>query len=151
MTWVCSRKHHAEARWLLDEDVRSRVAFLDWMTQEELIGVLDRHGVFLFPSFFEGFGKAPLEAMARGLCVVASATGGMRDFIEDGVSGRLVPVGQPQVMAAAVVELMDDLDRCRRMSAAARSTAVTHTWDRCARDATQFYESLIRGKAEQHG
>ena len=100
MTWVCSREHHADARRLLDEKIRPRVTFLDWMPQDELIRVFDEHGIFLFSSFFEGFGKTPLEAMVRGLCVVATATGGMRDYIEDGVSGRLTPVGQPQAMAS---------------------------------------------------
>jgi glycosyltransferase involved in cell wall biosynthesis len=150
MTWVCDREHHSTARSMLDEDVCSRVTFLDWMPQKDLISVYDQHGVFLFPSFFEGFGKAPLEAMSRGLCVVASATGGMKDFIEDGVSGKLITIGQPLVMAAAALELMNDLERAKKMSAAARSAAVLHTWDRCARDATEFYEALIREKAARH-
>ncbi len=150
MTWVCSREHHADARALLDKKIRPRVTLLDWMPQDELIRVFDEHGIFLFSSFFEGFGKTPLEAMVRGLCVVATATGGMRDYIEDGVSGRLTPVGQPQAMASAALELMGDPERARKMSSAARSAALDHSWDRCARDATAFYESLLRQKAAGH-
>jgi glycosyltransferase involved in cell wall biosynthesis len=150
MTWVCSREHHADARSLLDEKIRARVTFLNWMPQDALIRVFDEHGVFLFSSFFEGFGKTPLEAMSRGLCVVAAATGGMRDYIENDISGRLTPVGQPQVMAAAALELMDDTERARKMSSAARSAALAHSWDRSAQDATAFYEALIRQKAAGH-
>ena len=106
----------------------------------------DRHGVFLFPSFFEGFGKAPLEAMSRGLCVVASRTGGMRDYIDDGVSGCLVPIGRPDVMADVALQLMSDHNRCRTMSLAARETAAKHTWNRCAEDAVSFYRELIERK-----
>jgi glycosyltransferase involved in cell wall biosynthesis len=146
MTWVCSRSHHAEAADLLDVDVRPRVTFLDWMPQEELVRVFDAHGVFLFPSFFEGFGKAPLEAMARGLCVIASETGGMRDYIVSGENGLLVPVGRSELMAERAFELMSDPVRCLKMSAAARQTACQHTWDRCARDAAEFYERLLAMK-----
>jgi glycosyltransferase involved in cell wall biosynthesis len=60
MTWVCGKDQHAAALGLIDEDLRGRVTLLGWMPQHDLIDVYDRHGVFLFPSFFEGFGKAPL-------------------------------------------------------------------------------------------
>lgn len=146
MTWVCGRAHHDEAIQLVDATCRKRVTLLDWMPQSKLVQVLDRHGIFLFPSLFEGFGKAPLEAMARGLCVVASDTGGMRDYISDGASGRLTPVGQVEEMARVVLELASSLDRCRKMSQAARATAVLHTWDRCAADAVVFYRTLIHEK-----
>lgn len=143
MTWVCGRTHHAAAAQFIEPNVRSRVQLLDWMTQHELVDVLDRHGVFLFPSYFEGFGKAPLEAMSRGLCVVASDCGGMRDYIRDGRNGRLVPVGDPAAGVKAVLETMDNLETCRRMSSAARATTELHSWDRCAIDATAFYRQLL--------
>ena len=146
LTWACSREDHDQARSLLDQDVRDRVTFVAWMPQEQLMELYDRHGVFLFPSFFEGFGKAPLEAMSRGLCVVASRTGGMRDYIDDGVSGCLVPIGRPDAMADVALQLMSDHNRCRTMSLAARETAATHTWNRCAEDAVSFYRELIERK-----
>ena len=66
--------------------------------------VYDEHGVFLFPSFFEGFGKAFLEAMSRGLVVVASNNGGMRDVIKDGQSGFLVKTGDWRQMADLAIQ-----------------------------------------------
>lgn len=149
MTWVCSCTHHAEVRRLFQEDPGGRLRLLDWMPQDDLVRVYDEHGFFLFLSFFEGFGKTPLEAMARGLCVVASETGGMRDFIQHGRTGMLVAVGEPNMAAECVLELLQDPARCRTMSAAAREAATQHTWDRCARDVTEFYEHLLRRKAEQ--
>ncbi len=143
MTWVCSQTHHAEAAALLAPGVRGQVRFLDWMSQEALLSVLDEHGLFLFPSFFEGFGKAPLEAMSRGLCVVASDAGGMRDFIHDGGTGRLVPIGRPDLMAAAVEALIQNPEHAEAMSQAARASAVQHRWDRCAADLTDFYRRLL--------
>jgi len=93
VTWVCSARHHAEAASLVPNRVHPRVSFMDWLPQNDLRRVYDDHGIFLFPSFFEGAAKAVLEAMARGLCVVAADTGGMRDYIEHGEDGFLVPVG----------------------------------------------------------
>lgn len=151
MTWVCAPQHHAAARALVDPAVLNRVACRDWMPQEELAGVLDTHGVFLFPSLFEGFGKAPLEAMARGLCVVASATGGMKDYIRDNENGLLVPVGDTWRMTQAVLGLLRDEAQQRRLSEAARATALEHTWDRCARDAEAFYRRLLLIKKASGG
>lgn len=149
MTWVCSGHHHHKALSLVDPSVHQRVQLLDWMSQDELINVLDEHGLFLFPSFFEGFGKAPLEAMARGLCVVATETGGMKDFIDDGRSGRLVPVGEPERLACTVLELLDRPGECSRLASAARAAAEKLSWDHCARIAEQFYRALLRFKADR--
>ncbi|MEQ9411989.1 MAG: glycosyltransferase family 4 protein [Fuerstiella sp.] len=147
MTWVCGAGHHVQALKLLDADIRDRVTMIDWMDQTQLQHQLDTHGTFLFPSYFEGFGKAPLEAMSRGLCVTATNVGGMRDYIQDNVSGRLVPPGRPDLAAAAAAQVMRDPDLGRRISAAARATAEQHTWDRCAADAEAFYRQLLRHRS----
>jgi glycosyltransferase involved in cell wall biosynthesis len=146
MTWVCSRLHHEQVRRLLPASLHPRVRLIDWIPQDALIATYDEHGIFLFPSFFEGFGKTPLEAMARGMCVIASDTGGMRDYIIHGKNGFLIPIGNVDLMTRCAADAMHDLDRCVRVSAAARETACQHTWARCAADATAFYEHLLELK-----
>jgi glycosyltransferase involved in cell wall biosynthesis len=143
MTWICSAAQHGDARALMPLHLQNRVDLLDWMPQGDLIRILDEHGVFLFPSLFEGFGKAPLEAMARGLCVVASDTGGMRDYIESGRNGLLIDVGDHAAMARAVLEVMTLPERAAELGLNARQTALGHTWDRCAQEAEVFYRSLL--------
>lgn len=143
MTWVCGESHHQDAMQMLSEGVRDRVTLVNWMDQTQLQQQLDCHGTFLFPSYFEGFGKAPLEAMSRGLCVTATSVGGMRDYIDDGVSGCLVPPGRPDLVAAAALDVMQNPSRGMEISAAARKTAEQHTWDRCAADAEAFYRELL--------
>lgn len=145
-TWVCSSDHHAAARALFPADLQSRIVLESWQPQAELRERLDRSGIFLFPSFFEGFGKAPLEAMARGLCVVASQVGGMRDYIRSGENGLLVPVGASDTMATAALQLMQDLPLAQRLSQAALKTARLHHWQRCAADAAAFYHQLLERK-----
>ena len=151
MTWVCGPTHHAAAMAMLHEHVRSRVQMISWMDQTALHSILDSHGVFLFPSYFEGFGKAPLEAMSRGLCVIATAVGGMRDYIQSEQSGFLVSPGDSARIADIASRLIQDRGLASRISKAARETAEHHTWDRCAADAENFYLSLLERKRSEHG
>jgi glycosyltransferase involved in cell wall biosynthesis len=140
VTWVCDRAHHATIRASLSAAANARLELVHWTSQDELRAIYDAHGFFLFPSFFEGFGKAFLEAMSRGLVVVASDTGGMHDIIRHGENGVLVPPGDAEALADAVLAI--DPDRARTMSTAAAKTAREHTWERVARETAAFYESL---------
>ncbi len=142
-TWVCSAEHHEQARALLEPLCQPRVEFLDWMSQEELLEVYDQHGIFLFPSFFEGFGKAFMEAMARGLCVVAADNGGVRDVIQQGISGYKVPTGDVQAMSEACMRLIDNPDEAISVSEGAIETAHSYSWDRVAKETAGFYQSLL--------
>lgn len=142
-SWVCSRSHHAEVRALLAE-AAERVELLDWMPQETLLDVYDAHGIFLFGSFFEGFGKVFLEAMSRGLAVVATNVGGAHDVIANGENGLLVPAGDAAAMADAVTSLLADGERAASIAARAAATARTYTWERVARETAAFYEAVRR-------
>ena len=111
MTWVCDRRHHVEARGLFQsESVAERVSFVEWRNQVDLMQVYDEHGIFLFPSFFEGFGKAFLEAMSRGLVVLASNNGGMRDVIKNSQNGFLFNTGDWSQMADFAIQLVANPD-----------------------------------------
>jgi glycosyltransferase involved in cell wall biosynthesis len=142
-TWVCGHGHHAAVRALLGK-VAERVELLDWMPQETLLDVYDAHGIFLFGSFFEGFGKVFLEAMSRGLCVIATNVGGAHDVITNGENGLLVPPGDAAAMADAVSTLIADPERTAALAARAAATARTYTWERVARETAAFYEAVRR-------
>lgn len=143
LTWVCSAAHHAQARAQLGPLGRERTTFLNWVPQRQLMPIFDRHGIFLFPSFFEGFGKVFLEAMSRGLAVVASDEGGARDLIVDGRNGRLVPVGDSAAMAQACLAIQSCAAEARAMCEQARKTGLRHTWRRVAAETAQFYVRLM--------
>lgn len=82
--------------------------------------------VFALGSLREGISNTVLEAMASGLPVVASNVGGNRELIVDGETGRLVPPGDPESLADAIGEYVDDVEHRLRHGAAARSRAVDH-------------------------
>jgi glycosyltransferase involved in cell wall biosynthesis len=143
LTWVCDARDHGKVAALFSAEQRQRVTLLAWVAQEQLQEIYDEHGIFLFPSFFEGFGKAFLEAMARGLVVVASAEGGARDLIENGRNGLLVPVGDATAMAQACLSIQSGQPNAQTLSVQARQTASAHTWARVARETADFYRRLM--------
>lgn len=139
-TWVCDRAHHAQVRAFLSPEANARLDLVHWTTQDHLRTIYDTHGFFLFPSFYEGFGKAFLEAMSRGCVVAASDTGGMHDVIRHGHNGALVPIGDPESLADAVRAI--DYARAEQMSTAAAHTARQYTWERVASELAAFYATL---------
>ncbi|MDP2954792.1 MAG: N-acetyl-alpha-D-glucosaminyl L-malate synthase BshA [Longimicrobiales bacterium] len=102
--------------------VRPLVLFLGkHASVDELLACAD---LFLLPSENESFGLAALEAMACGVPVVASNTGGLPEVVTHGDSGYLFAPGDVGAMADAGIELLSDPARWRAVSAAARRVAV---------------------------
>ncbi len=77
----------------------------------------------LMPSELESFGLAALEAMACRVPTIATNVGGVPELIEDGVTGRLFPVGETDGMADAAIELLSDPERLDEMGRAGRAFA----------------------------
>jgi glycosyltransferase involved in cell wall biosynthesis len=81
--------------------------------------------ILLLPSQTEAFGMAALEAMAAGLPVVASNAGGLPEVIEDGITGRLLPVGDLRAMADAVVEVLEEPELANTLAENGRRRALS--------------------------
>ncbi|WP_437956011.1 glycosyltransferase [Sorangium sp. So ce119] len=92
---------------------------VEWVGElDDARGFLRELDVFALIAEPAGCPNASLEAMAEGLPVVATAVGGMSEQVDDGVTGRLVPPGDAEAFAAALVELAGDPARRARMGAA---------------------------------
>lgn len=145
-TWICPKCDVEKAASLLSPSALKRSRLAAGIPQEELRLCLDRSGVFLFPSITEGFGKAFIEAMSRGLCVVATRTAGMRDIIRDGENGFFVDVHDVQGIIRVVRHLWSNPDLAMAVGRAARATSEEYSWDRLARETAAFYERLLTMK-----
>lgn len=101
---------------------------------------LDDATLAVQPSRSEGFGSSVLDAIARGVPVVASDTGGLRDALLRG-GGVLVPPGDPIELARAIAALVDDPAERRRLGDAGRSAARHFTVDRLVSRTLDVYRS----------
>jgi glycosyltransferase involved in cell wall biosynthesis len=103
---------------------------IEWRGWIEDVDVFYRDiDVFCLPSQAEPFGLVVLEAMMRGVPVVATRTDGPRDLIRHGETGWLVPVGDASALAAALSETLADMVARTRVGRAARSFAVENYSD----------------------
>lgn len=84
--------------------------------QERVVELLSISDLCLLPSEKESFGLAALEAMACGVPVIASITGGLPEIISDGVNGYLLPVGDVEAMACKGIKILSDYDLWLRIS-----------------------------------
>jgi glycosyltransferase involved in cell wall biosynthesis len=101
--------------------VAERVRFTGWLDAARLAEELAGASVVAVPSLWpEPFGLVGIEAHAAGRPAVASATGGITDWLEDGVSGLTVAPGDARGLAAALNALLADPDRRRAMGEAGR-------------------------------
>lgn len=105
-------------RELVGEAVKSwglsgRLRFLGRLDEEEMPRLFASLDLLVSASHSEAFGLAMVEALACGVPVVATATEGAREVIEDGANGLLVPVGDVHALADAIVSLLKDETRRR--------------------------------------
>ena len=107
---------------------------IEWIgkvTDRKQLGRLYQEAaVFVMPSLFEPWGHVFYEAMGYGLPCIGTNCCAMPEIIEDGVTGLLVPPGQPKPLAAALIELLGDPLRAGEMGRSAHGRVLTgHTWD----------------------
>ncbi len=97
-----------------------RIRFTGYQSQDEVAAILATANAFVLPSFAEGVPVVLMEALAAGLPVIATRITGVPELVEDGVSGFLVPPGDPQALTGAIAALAARPDGGRAMGAAGR-------------------------------
>ena len=91
--------------------------------RQDVPGLMAGAALVAVPSWNEGFPLVPLEAMAAGRPVIATAVGGLPEIVEDGVTGLLVPPHDPPRLAAAIESLLRDKPCAATLGAAGRARA----------------------------
>lgn len=110
----------------------ARISFAGRLNDDELVEHYSRAALVPFVPFDEDMGLITLEAMAAGKPVLTVAdAGGVTEFVQDGVNGRIVPP-QEAALAQALDELLADPARLLAMGEAAQLTAASVTWERTA-------------------
>jgi starch synthase len=157
-----AQETEVKMRTARDQRQEGSVIWLDRMLpKREVVQLLSHAAAFVCPSVYEPLGIVNLEAMACEAPVVATATGGIPEVVEDGVTGHLVPfqpadaTGTPADparfagdIADRVNDLLGDPERARAWGRAGRRRVLDlFTWDRAADRTVELYERTMRGRA----
>ncbi len=126
-----SRTAGALLRETTDLRAAGRVAFTGYVSDHDLVGLLQRATAFAYPSLYEGFGLPVVEAMAAGAPVLASDVPAHREVA--GQAARLVVATDPEAWAEALLEMAGDGRLRTRMARLGRERAGGFTWERSAR------------------
>jgi glycosyltransferase involved in cell wall biosynthesis len=132
------------ARAEVERRMAGRAVFAGYRTGEDLADHYAAADLFAFSSLTETFGNVVLEAMASGLPVVALRAGGVGDTVRSGETGTLVEPGTPpSAFAEALISLVDDTEERRRRADAARSYALSQSWDEIMGALRGRYQAVI--------
>lgn len=130
----------------------------EMLPRDQVIAVLSHATVFVCPSVYEPLGIVNLEAMACGAAVVATATGGIPEVVQDGITGWLVPIEQVQDgtgtpvdpdrfvddLARTIAEAVSDPERAAEFGAAGRARAVEQfSWTAVAEQTVEIYRRVL--------
>lgn len=152
-----------ETRRLVEDLQTSRDSVVwieDMLPHDRIVQLEACSTTFVTPSIYEPLGIVNLEAMAVGLPVVGTATGGIPDCIDDGVTGTLVPIEQlddgtgtplhPEKFETDLAEALEamcaDPVRAKKMGAAGRKRVEEHfSWESIGVKTMDFYRDVIAG------
>jgi glycosyltransferase involved in cell wall biosynthesis len=128
--------------------VGDRLVFTGAVARADVPGWIRSADVVLAVPWYEPFGITPLEAMACGRPVVATAVGGLVDTVVDGGTGVLVPPRDPAALGEALAALLADEERRVAYGAAGVKRARTrYRWSRVVADTDAVYRSVLAARA----
>lgn len=119
------------------------VLFLGKRAQDTLPYYYSAADILIMPSYYESFGMVALEAMACGTPVIASQVGGLAFLVQDGITGFVVPGGDPCVLAKALTKLIQQPELRMRLGKQAAEYASWYSWDKISTRIRGVYEELL--------
>jgi len=135
--------------WLYEETfarveelgLADRVLFLHAVPDADLPAIYNGAALLATPSFYEGFGLPPLEAMACGTPVVAAERGSLPEVV--GEAGVLIDPEEPEAIAAGMAQVLDEPDLQARLREAGLARAARFTWQETARRTLEVYREVV--------
>ncbi len=116
-----------------------RVDFLGVITHNEMATVYRSADIFVLPSLNEGMSNSLLEAMASGLAIVATNTGGTEELVDES-NGFIVPLRNANAIAEALVILLHQPEKLRVLQQESRSKAEEFSWTKVAQQTAAHYK-----------
>jgi glycosyltransferase involved in cell wall biosynthesis len=122
--------------------VASRVHFLGYIPRERIAAYYSDAHVFALASYNEGMSVASLEALASGLPLVITRTGGSAELVSEGINGYTFNWGDVDALVAHLKRLYEDRRLLQRMGIASRRRAGLFSWEKVARGYVEIFEQL---------
>lgn len=120
--------------------VKEDIIMLDYVEASDKPYLYSLAKVFVYPSFYEGFGFPPLEAMASGTPVVASANSSLGEIVGD--AGILVDPYNPESIALGLKTILDNKDLATELSLRGLAQARKFSWQKTAEDYLNLFDEL---------
>jgi glycosyltransferase involved in cell wall biosynthesis len=150
-TWISGNKF--KVKWVCQEKPSLEhvpfpfpVEYVVMPTQEELAECYRNSDIFLFTSWYEGFGMPPLEAMASGLPVVSTACGGIEVYAKDKINALLADSGDAEQLSNAVIYLLNDKKARDDLSKSGRETALKFSYPTIIKYLEGYLYKLVNKK-----
>lgn len=121
----------------LEENIR----FIGHVPHRDLPMVYNLAGFFVYPSTYEGFGLPPLEAMACGTPVISTAISSIPEHV--GEAGLLVPPGDEEALAEAMLALLNDRSLREELANLGPARAALFSWKRTAQETLKVYQHVL--------
>ena len=123
-------------------DISSSVIFHGHVQADTLIRLYQQTDVFVLPSKYEGMSNALLEAMASGLPVIVTDTGGTEELVKD--NGRIINSGDIAALHNALVEMENNREYLAQMGKQSRTIAQQFTWKNTAEEYYKLYRAVCK-------
>ena len=124
-----------------DLEITDRVEFKGYVDHDDISDIYQESDLFVLPSFNEGMSNALLEAMASGLPVISTDTGGTSELIDG--NGILIQKGNSDEIAQAISTVMNDPETFKQMGLKSREIAETMSWEAVAEEYCRLYMEIV--------
>ncbi|MEH7224214.1 glycosyltransferase family 1 protein [Bacillus sp. JJ1566] len=133
----------------MEEDAPSNMIFTGFLKGTDLAEVYAASDLFVFPSASETFGNVMLESMASGTPVIGVNAGGVRNVVQEGITGYLCEPGNPEEITNTILHLLENDGFRNRMGMEGRKYALTQKWDVIFDNLLYSYSTLLKNPSNQ--
>lgn len=128
-----------------DLGLENKVEFLGFVSESVKVEYLQRSLLSVYPSLKEGWGLTNIEANACGTPVLAARVPGLRDSVDEGVSGLLFEHGNVDEFAWKAVKMIAEIEYRHKLEQGALSHAANFSWDKTAMETEQLMNLILSG------
>lgn len=135
------------AQYIIETRMENKVKLLGWITHQEMKHLFSQADVLCLPSLNEGLPIVGLEALASGLAIVGTDTAGIRDIVQDGSNGYLVPLYNHTVYAQKIEHLCKNKKTLMEMKQKSRQLAHQFNWEWISERYAYLFQKVLTANA----